>query len=43
MASNSEKKPETTDKPHPFEQKPRPDLTRAIGQTAVKGAQKDKK
>lgn len=38
-----EKKPETKDKPHPFEQKPKPDLTRAIGQTAVKGATKDKK
>lgn len=42
MPSNGEKKPETVDKPHPFEQKPKPNLPRAIGQTVVKGAQKDK-
>ena len=33
---------ETKDKPHPYEQKPKPDTVRKIGETAIKGAQKDK-
>lgn len=42
MTSNGEKKPETVDKPHQFERKPKPNLPLAIGQIAVNGAQKDK-
>jgi hypothetical protein len=38
-----EKNHEIKDKPHPIEKHPpKPDLTRAIGQTAIKGASKDK-
>jgi len=42
VAFNKETKPETKDKPHPFEKRPKQDITRAIGKTALKGPQKDK-
>ena len=42
MAFNKETKPETKDKPHPIEQRPKPDTIRELGKTAIKGASKDK-
>jgi hypothetical protein len=45
VASNKETKPETKDKPNPFEQRPKtvnPETARKLGETAIKGASKDK-
>ena len=42
MSFNKETKPEKDKIPHPFEQRPKPDIVRELGKKAVEGASKDK-